>query len=106
MRDPASQSLVSKYTSAFRPGAKRAEVKEYLRVNKTPFRLLCCVDQETTAFADLVQIGRNHDGWPFCSGWTVNIVFVFSGTGPSLPHPDPTDVLKTIELAELPDACL
>jgi hypothetical protein len=106
MSDQSSQALVSRYSSVFQPGAKRADVEDYFRANKTPFRQLCCVDKETTAFADLVQIGRNHDGWPFCSGWTVNIAFVFSGIGKGLLHPDPTDVLKTIELAEVPDGCL
>ena len=80
--------------------ATRAEVEDYLRQQKTPFRQLCCVDHETSAFADLVQIGRNHDGWPFCSGATINVAFVFVGTRSSrsaigILH-DPTDVLKTI----------
>lgn len=106
MRDQGSQALVSKYSSSLKPGAKRTDVEDYLRANKIPFRYLCCVGEERTAFADLVQIGRNHDGWPFCSGWTVNIAFVFSGTGTGLRHPDPTDVLETIELVEQPDGCL
>jgi hypothetical protein len=93
MRDQASQALVSKYSSAFQPGTKRTDVEDYLRANKTPFRQLCCVDGETTAFADLVQIGRNHAGWPFCSAWTVNIAFVFAGTG-FLHAPDSQDVLR------------
>ncbi len=106
MGDQASQALVAKYSSVFQPGAKRTDIEDYLRANKTPFRYLCCVNKETSAFADLVQIGRNHDGWPFCSGWTVNVAFVFSGTGTGLLHPDLTDVLKTIELVEEPDGCL
>ena len=106
IRDQASQTLVSRYSSVFQAGAKRADIEDYLRANKTLFRQLCCVGNETTAFADLVQIGRNHDGWPFCSGWTVNIAFVFSGMGTGVLHPDPTDVLKNIDLLEQPDGCL
>jgi hypothetical protein len=105
-RDQASQDLVSRYSAALQPGAKRTDVESYLRADKTPFRQLCCVDNETTAFTDLVQIGRNHDGWPFCSGWTVNVAFVFSGRGTGILHADPTDILKTIEVVEEPDACL
>jgi hypothetical protein len=104
MHDQASQALVSKYSSVFQPGAKRTDVEDYLQANKSPFLHFCCVNNETTAFADLVQIGRNHDGWPFCSRATVNIAFVFSGTGTGLLHP--TDVLKAIELVEEPDGCL
>jgi hypothetical protein len=58
-----------------------------------------------TAFADLVQVGRNHDGWPFCDGATINVAFVFAGAGITTP-PAPTDVLKTIELFTKEENCL
>jgi hypothetical protein len=104
-RDQAYQAAISDYSAVFQPGARRAEVEDYLRMKKISFRRLCCVDKETTAFADLVQIGRNHDGWPFCSGTTINVAFVFAGTG-LLHPPDPADVLKTIKLFTQAENCL
>jgi hypothetical protein len=103
-REQAYQAKLSKYSSALQPGAKRSEVERYLRVNKLRFEQVCCFNHETS---DLVQIGRTHAGWPFCSGGTVNVAFVFSKAGPDTGplHPDPTDVLRIVKLEEVPGAC-
>jgi hypothetical protein len=106
-RDQGYQTALSNYSAAFQPGAKRATVEDYFRTNKTGFRQLCCVPGETSAFADLVQIGRNHDGWPFCSGATINVAFVFVSARPHpFPRLDPEDTLKTIELFTKAENCL
>lgn len=107
-REQAYRTALSMYSAVFQPGAKRTDVEVYLQAHKVPFRQLCCVDHETGVFADLVQIGRNHAGWPWCSGWTVNIAFVFSRptSSKSIISNAPTDVLKEVILDEVPDAYL
>lgn len=106
LQNERDQAALSRYSAIFQPGANRAAVEDYFRMNKISFRQLCCVDGETEAFADLIQVAYIREGWPVCSG-THNVAFVFSRTGPNakLLPADPADVLKTVKLFELADNC-
>lgn len=78
----------------------------YLQTKKSAFSQVYRIDLERTAFADFVQIGRNHNSWPFCSGTTINVAFIFAGTDKFPLGPHPYDTLKTIKLFAQAEDCL
>lgn len=114
--------MLSRYSADLPVGTKRADVEDYLRQKDVEFGQLWPVDVpppagEKHAFADLVQVGHNHNGWPFCDGVSVYIALVFVGTRPdgalgrdpvlsALPSHAPTDALKEITLFSKADNCL
>jgi hypothetical protein len=115
-REVGYNAILSQYSANLPSGIKRAEVENYLQRKHVQFGQSWPVDvpvpvEEKHAFADLVRVGHNHSGWPFCSGESVYIAFVFVGlradgirTGPI--SRDPEDVLKEIKLFSRPENCL
>ena len=122
-KEEAYNVILSGYSADLRVGTKRAEVEDYLRQKHVEFGQLWPVDVPTPvgekhAFADLVRVGHNHNGWPFCDGVSIYIAFVFVGASPggalvsrdpllnALPSRDPADALKEIKLFSKADNCL
>jgi hypothetical protein len=122
-KETAYNVMLSEYSADLPVGAKRAEVEEYLRRKHVEFGQLWPVDVPTPVgerhtLADLVRVGHNHQGWPFCDGVSIYIAFVFVGASPdsalvnrdpllkALPSSAPADALKEIKLFSKADNCL
>src|SRR5437899_486807 len=57
-REAAYQSALQAYTQNLKPGLTRKEVESYLRAKGTRLTQMCCVDEDVSAFADLVKVGE------------------------------------------------
>jgi hypothetical protein len=104
-REAAYQAKLQSYSESFKPGMPRKTVEEYLRTKGTAFRQLCCVE-ETSVFADLVEIGKEKHPW-YCEEHNVYIAFQFSAVKPRKGfEAHDSDTLTKITIFHKLDGCL
>lgn len=84
------------YRSAFKAGASRAEVEDYLRQKGMPYERSCC---EPGVFSDRSKIGELPPRWT-CRNWNVYLDFQFQRTDPEADVAKGTDRLTKIDLYE------
>jgi hypothetical protein len=98
-REASYRSALSAYSKDLEPGMRRKNVEDYLRAKKIPF--------ETSAKADLVEIGQEAAPW-FCSEVNVYIAFDFEAVEPHSRawEPNATDVLKRAHIYSRAGGCL
>ena len=85
------------YRSAFKSGASRAEVEDYLRQKGMPYQRSCC---ESGVFSDRSKIGELPPHWT-CRNWNVYLDFQFQGDDPHADAASGTDRLTKIDLYEI-----
>ena len=104
-REAVYESTLQAYSQNLKPGLTRKEVEGYLRVKGTAFTQMCCIE-ERSAFADLVQIGKEDAPW-YCSEHYVRIAFEFAAAESHNPiKAYDTDVLKTVTIFHQLGGCL
>jgi hypothetical protein len=93
------QAALRSYSQILKPGMKRKEVEDYLRVNKTEFLQM--------SLDDLTKIGEEKPPW-YCGFSGVYLKFRFSSLGQREPHSgaDDEDTLDEIEIYHWLDRCL
>jgi hypothetical protein len=106
-REAAYRAGLEAYTHEFQPGLSRKDVEHSLRAKGVHFTQMCCVDQETSAFADLVNVGEESAPW-FCSHYFINVALVFTASQPRYRHLEirDTDLLKSVRIFRQLDGCL
>jgi hypothetical protein len=89
-------SEIQVYASVLKPGTTRRKVEDYLRSKGSKFRQMCCID-ESSAFADLVLIGKEKPPW-WCGEHNVYIAFQFTSSElrPITVLKDDSDILTKI----------
>lgn len=107
-RDLGYQSALQKYRDDLGSATTRDDVERNLQSKNVKFRQLCCVDNENSAYSDLVLIGKEDPPW-YCSENNVYIAFQFGASeGPESRPPSSAgvDVLKAITVYQKLDDCL
>ena len=107
------QNALHSYSERFRAGVRRKEVEDYLRAQNTPFRQMCCVqDNKKWILDDLTRIGHEPAPW-YCSENNIYIAFQFRGpegypAGPiqSGPKAEDSDTLTRVTLFPWLEGCL
>lgn len=104
-RETRYQAALESYSKTIKLGITRKELQDYFRAHGTQFGQICCID-EPSAFADLVQIGKEHAPW-YCEHHYVYIAFQFAAAEPR-EHPGTydSDVLKRMTVWHHLDACM
>ncbi len=104
-REATYRSKLQSYSEALKPGMPRKVVEEYLRTKGAAFRQLCCIE-ETSVFADLVEIGKEKHPW-YCEEHNVYIAFQFAAVEPQKGfEAHDSDTLKKISIFHKLDGCL
>jgi hypothetical protein len=104
-RDVAYQSALKSYSRILQPGLTREYVENFLRKKGTAFGQVCCIG-DSSAFADLVQIGSEKPPW-MCSERTVYVAFQFGAAGAhDRWQNNGSDVLNSITIYEQSSGCL
>lgn len=98
-REITYQATLRSYSQIFKPGMKRKEVENYLRVNKVEFFQL--------SLDDLTKIGQDAPTW-YCGPPGVYVKFQFIGVRPSDPRLEANDedTLDEIKIYHWADKCL
>ena len=98
-RETAYQSILHSYNQVLKPGMKRKEVEEYLRLNKIEFLQMSPYD--------LTKIGEEEPPW-HCGTSDVYVKFRFTNVrnGESQFDADDEDILDEIEVYRKLDRCL
>ena len=98
-RETTYQAALRSYNQILKPGVKRKEVEDYLRVNKTEFLQM--------SLDDLTKIGEEEPPW-YCGTSSVYVKFHFTSLRQSEPRlgADDEDTLDEIEIYHWLDRCL
>jgi hypothetical protein len=98
-RETTYQSALRSYSQILKPGMKRKEVEDYLRLNKIEF-------QQMSAY-DLTKIGEEKPPW-YCGTSDVYVKFRFTNVrkGERQFDADDKDTLDEIEVYHQLDRCL
>jgi hypothetical protein len=98
-RETTYQSALRSYTQILKPGMKRKEVEDYLRLNKIDFFQL--------SLDDLIKIGEDAPTW-YCGPPGVYVKFQFIGVKPHDPRLEANDrdTLDEIKIFHWADKCL
>ena len=99
-RETSYQEALRSYKQILKPGMKRNEVEDYLRVNKTEFLQMSLDD-------DLTKIGEEEPPW-YCGTSGVYVKFHFTSLRQREPRlgADDEDTLNEIEIYHWLDRCL
>ena len=99
-RETTYQAALRSYNQILKPGMKRKEVEDYLRVNKTEFLQMSLDD-------DLTKIGEDEPTW-VCGRTGVYVKFQFTGVGQREPRFDANDedTLDEIKIFHWASNCL
>jgi hypothetical protein len=98
-RETTYQVALRSYNQILKPGMKRKEVEDYLRMNKTEFFQL--------SLDDLTKIGEDAPTW-YCGPPDVYVKFQFIGVRPLEPQLEANDedTLDQIKIFHRADKCL
>jgi hypothetical protein len=98
-RETTYQAALRSYSQILKPGMKRKEVENYLRVNKTEFFQL--------SLDDLTKIGEDSPTW-YCGPPGVYVKFQFVGVRPLEPRLEANDddTLDEIKIFHWAAKCL
>jgi len=99
-RETTYQAALRSYNQILKPGMKRKEVEDYLRVNKTEFLQMSLDD-------DLTKIGEEEPPW-YCGTSSVYVKFHFTRLRQREPRlgADDEDTLDEIDIYHWLDRCL
>jgi hypothetical protein len=104
-REAAYQSALQSYSEALKLGIARKSLEDYLRTKGTAFQQMCCID-ERSAFAALVEIGKEKHPW-YCNEHNVYIAFQFVAVEPhDVFRAYDSDVLKRVTIFHWLEGCL
>lgn len=72
-------AALKEYSDEVKPGTSRQEVEARLQLQHHSFGQMCCVRLQRSAYADLVEVGRDKAPW-FCNRNTMYVAFEFETT--------------------------
>jgi hypothetical protein len=108
-RAAAYQAALNSFSAALQPGTSRHNVETYLRLKRTSFQRICCIDVKS-AYADIVKIGEENTPW-YCRAHSVYIAFQFAAA--TIPDErvkaasqGPSDPLQAVTLYSPIEGCL
>jgi len=103
-RQDAYQATVASYRSSLAPGMSRKQVEEFLHMREEEFTRFPAY-REDSAYADLVKIGEEKDGW-YCGPGSVNVAIRFETATNRRVLEDPSDTVTGVALFKLFQDCM
>ncbi len=88
-------AVLKDYSDALRPGISRREVEAYLKQGHHPYRQMCCIANNRSAYADLVKVGQEKAPW-YCNQHNIYVAFEFDTTEPHGLTADARDTDKLL----------